>query len=84
MTLLSGLELGVLLCLSASPDSSLWRALRAARSLMALGVDVELPPLSGVPEAPPLAPRSHASPELPAGRETERQGERERGDVQEE
>ena len=37
MTLLSGLELDV----GVSPDSSRWRALRAARSLMALGVDGE-------------------------------------------
>jgi len=41
MTLLSGRELGGAVCLSASPDSSRWRALRAARSLMALGVDGE-------------------------------------------
>lgn len=35
MTLLRGRDA----CFSASPDSSLWRALRAAKSLMALGVE---------------------------------------------
>lgn len=67
MTLLSGL---VVACLSASPDSMRWRALRAARSLMAFGMEGES--LSAAALAPPLAPpllllaRSHASPELPA------------------
>lgn len=66
MTLLSGLELLVAACLSASPDSSRWRALRAARSLMARGVDGESL-LSLAPLLPlPLAVRSHTSPELPA------------------
>lgn len=78
MTLLSGLELGVVVCLSVSPDISRWRALRAARSLMAFGVDGES--LSAAPLAAPLAPpllplpRSHTSPELPAAL-TERDGE---------
>lgn len=66
MTLLSGL---VVACLSASPDSMRWRALRAARSLMAFGMEGES--LSAAALAPPLAApllllaRSHASPELP-------------------
>ena len=75
MTLLSGLELCVVVCLS-SPDSSRWRALRAARSLMALGVDGES--MSATPfAAPPLLPlplvlRSLTSPELPAAGRGER------------
>lgn len=76
MTLLSGLELGVAACLSASPDSSRWRALRAARSLMARGVDGDslltvaalVPPLLPLP----LFARSHTSPELPAAGTGER------------
>lgn len=60
MTLLCGLELGVATCLSASPESRRWRALRAARSLVALEVDGESP-LSAA-----ALPRSHTSPELPA------------------
>lgn len=68
MTLLSGLELLAAACFSAPPDSSRWRALRAARSLMARGVDGESP-LSLAPVLPlPLAARSHTSPELPAAR----------------
>lgn len=73
MTLLSGLELGVAVCLSVSPDSSRWRALRAARSLMALGVNGESLSAAtlAAPLAPPLLPlpldpRSDTSPELPA------------------
>lgn len=67
MTLLSGLELLAAACFSAPPDSSRWRALRAARSLMARGVDGESP-LSLAPTVLPLplAARSHTSPELPA------------------
>lgn len=73
MTLFSGLELGVVVCLSVSPDSSRWRALRAARSLMAFGVDGEslsaallaAPPVPPLLPLPPLA-RSDTSPELPA------------------
>lgn len=41
MTLLSGRDV----CFSASPDSSLWRARRTARSLMALGVELSAPSL---------------------------------------
>lgn len=67
MTLLNGLEL---VCLSASPDSRRWRALRAARSLMAFGVDGET--ASGLAAPPPLA-RSHTSPELPAETTTQNQ-----------
>lgn len=63
MTLLRGLDW---VCLSVSPDNSLWRALRTARSLMALGVEVAL-------SAPETVPRSHTSPELPA-MEREREG----------
>lgn len=51
MTLLSGLLLATT-CLSASPESSRWRALRAARSLIALGVEGESPPSVRVLEAP--------------------------------
>lgn len=70
MTLLSGLE-PELVGLSASPDSRRWRALRAARSLMAFEVEGETssglatPPLTPLPPLPPL-PRSDTSPELPA------------------
>lgn len=75
MTLLSGRELCVVVCLS-SPDSSRWRALRAARSLMALGVDGESlsdTPLAAPPLLPlPLVPRSLTSPELPAAGRGER------------
>ncbi len=39
ITLLSGRDV----CFSVSPDSSLWRALRAAKSLMALGVEFSDP-----------------------------------------
>lgn len=56
MTLLSGRDV----CFSASPDSSLWRALRAARSLMAFGV--ELSELSALKREV----RSNTSPELAA------------------
>lgn len=81
MTLFSGLELGAGACLSASPESSRWRALRAARSLMALGVDGES--LSAAPLAAPpvlllllLLPlaRSHTSPELPAAETSQMKG----------
>lgn len=48
ITLLSGLEL-VVVCLSASPDSRRWRALRAARSLMAFGVEGDSVSAEGFP-----------------------------------
>lgn len=78
MTLFSGLELGAAVCFSVSPESSRWRALRAARSLMAFGVDGES--LSAAPFAappvPPLLPlaRSDTSPELPAALAEENAG----------
>lgn len=58
MTLLSGRAV----CFSVSPDSSLWRARRTARSLMALGVELSAPSLL-LQRGDPL---STGSPQLPA------------------
>lgn len=59
MTLLRGREV----CFSRdSPDSSRWRARRAARSLMALGVELSTPSAEG----PRGDDRSHTSLEPPA------------------
>lgn len=58
MTLLSGRDV----CFSVSPDSSLWRARRTARSLMALGVELSAPSLlRGEPlsKESPAAQKSH-------------------------
>lgn len=55
MTLLSGLLLAAT-CLSVSPESSRWRARRAARSLMALGVEGESLPSVRPLEAPVAFP----------------------------
>lgn len=67
MTLLRGLELAVV-CLSASPDSKRCRALRAARSLIAFGMEGGSLSAEALapPVAAPLLARSHTSPELPA------------------
>lgn len=61
MTLFKGLELAAEVCLSPSPDSRRWRARRAAKSLMALGVDGDSLSAFTTP-----FPRSETSPELPA------------------
>lgn len=67
MTLVNGREPELAACLSASPDRRRWRALRAARSLMAFGVEGESPSAAG------FAARSPTSPELPAGKESPNQ-----------
>lgn len=74
MTLLSGLEVAAAgTCLSPSPESSRWRALRAARSLMARGVEGEsLLSAAGLAPLLPLLARSLMSPELPAAETDER------------